>query len=175
MGETFIVTRFMPGKQLRDTMPAVSNCAECGGRLRRVHRTFWERFKYLAIYECRSCEREVQVPRHHTYHFGSACRCPRCGTFRVVKLKVPDKIDPMHGGPLNWVERLMGGNLYHCCYCRVQFFDRRPLDPNASRVAARPGEDPVGTGQDAAPPENARGAVSPDQVAKAREQGGAGG
>jgi DNA-directed RNA polymerase subunit RPC12/RpoP len=127
--------------------------------LRRVHRTFWERFRYLAIYECRHCEREVLVPRHHTYHFGDACRCPKCGTFRVVKLKVPDKIDPMHGGVLNWVERLAGGNLYHCCFCRIQFFDRRPLDPNASRVAARPGEEPADHERD---PETEHGEVHPE-------------
>ncbi len=123
-------------------MRAVRKCGQCGGKLRRVHRTFWERFKYLAIYDCRQCEREVLIPRHYTYHFGSACRCPKCGTFRVVKLKVPDKIDPMQGGLTNLLEQLAGGNLYHCCYCRVQFFDRRPLDPNASRVAARAGEEP---------------------------------
>jgi DNA-directed RNA polymerase subunit RPC12/RpoP len=92
----------------------------------------------MAIYECRHCEREVLIPRHYSYHLGGTCRCPKCGTFRVVKLKVPDKIDPMQGGVLNLVERLAGGNLYHCCYCRVQFFDRRPIDPNASRVAVRP-------------------------------------
>jgi len=114
-------------------------CAQCGSELRRVHRTFWERFRYLAIYECKRCEREVLVLRHYTYHFGDACRCPKCGTLRVVKLKAPDRIDPMSAGLLNWFERLAGGNLYHCCYCRVQFFDRRPLDPNVSRVVARPG------------------------------------
>jgi len=117
-------------------------CAQCGSELRRVHRTFWERFRYLAIYECKRCEREVLVLRHYTYHFGDACRCPKCGTLRVVKLKAPDRIDPMSGGLLNWFERLAGGNLYHCCYCRVQFFDRRPPDLNASRVALRAGEEP---------------------------------
>jgi DNA-directed RNA polymerase subunit RPC12/RpoP len=116
-------------------------CGQCGGKLRRVHRTFWERFNYLAIYECRHCEREVLIPRHYTYHLGNTCRCPKCGTFRVVKLKVPDKIDPMQGGLMNLLERLAGGTLYHCCYCRVQFFDRRPLDPNASRVATRSAAD----------------------------------
>jgi DNA-directed RNA polymerase subunit RPC12/RpoP len=121
-------------------MRTVRKCGQCGAKLRRVHRTFWERFRYLAIYECRHCEREVLIPRHQTYHLGGTCRCPRCGTFRVVKLKVPDKIDPMQGGLLNMMERMAGGNLYHCCFCRVQFFDRRPLDPNASRVANRPGE-----------------------------------
>lgn len=89
----------------------------------------------MAIYECRQCEREVLIPRRYTYHFGDSCRCPKCGTFRVVKLKAPDKIDPVHGGFLGLMERLAGGSLYHCCFCRVQFFDRRPLSPNSSRTA----------------------------------------
>jgi len=130
--------------------------------LRRVHRTFWERFKYLAIYECRDCEREELIPRNHTYHLGNACRCPKCGTFRVVKLKVPDKIDPMYGGLLNWFEKLAGGNLYHCCFCRIQFYDRRPIDPNASRVAARPEEEAPETaaGQEDVPLEIAEDSVT---------------
>jgi DNA-directed RNA polymerase subunit RPC12/RpoP len=119
-------------------MRMVRKCGQCGGSLRRVHRTFWERFRYLAIYECKGCEREVLIPRRYTYHFGDVCRCPKCGTYRIVKLKSPDKIDPMWGGLLNLLERLAGGNLHHCCYCRVQFFDRRPMDPNTTRVAARP-------------------------------------
>ena len=118
--------------------------------MRRVHRTFLERFRYMAIYECRQCEREVLIPRRYTYHFGDACRCPKCGTFRVVKLKAPDKIDPVNGGFLGLLERLAGGSLYHCCFCRVQFFDRRPLDPNASRTAAHAGVSPAAETEPAA-------------------------
>ena len=136
----------------------MGTCAACGGKLRRVHRTFWERFRYLAIYACRKCDRRIPAPRSHTFHFGGACRCPKCGTFRVVKLKTRDKIDPMYGGPLNWLERLSGGTLHHCCYCRVQFYDRRPLDPGAARS-----EVPEGFQREAAHLH-----VTPEQVAKAR-------
>jgi hypothetical protein len=93
--------------------------------LRRVHRTFLERFGYLAIYACRECESEELVPRRYKYHFGPNARCPRCGTFRIVKLKERDKIDPMYVGFLNFLERLAGGRLFHCRYCRCQFYDRR--------------------------------------------------
>jgi hypothetical protein len=64
---------------------------------------------------------------------GKSARCPKCGTFRLVRLKEPDHIDKQHTGLLNFLERLAGGRLYHCRYCRVQFFDRRRL---ASEVAA---------------------------------------
>ncbi len=105
-------------------------CGYCGGsRLKRVHRTFVERFSYLAIYECRDCENEEFVPRRYTYHFGEEARCPNCGTYRVTKLRGVDKIDKMVTGPLNRVEKMMGGNLYHCVFCRLQFYDRRKAAP----------------------------------------------
>jgi hypothetical protein len=45
-----------------------------------------------------------------------------------VRLKQPDKIERKHRGFLNWLERLAGrGKLFHCRYCRLQFFDRRKL------------------------------------------------
>jgi hypothetical protein len=60
----------------------------------------------------------------------------------VVRLKAPDKIDRKHGGFLNLVERLVGkGRMFHCRWCRLQFFDRRRLasdvltvQPSAARV-----------------------------------------
>jgi len=102
-------------------------CAHCGGRLRRIHRTFEERLRYLALYECRDCNGLSSSPRHWALHTGPSCRCPECGTYRVTRLKAPDKIDRLQTGFLNWLERLAGGDLYHCRYCRVQFFDRRPM------------------------------------------------
>jgi hypothetical protein len=38
-----------------------------------------------------------------------------------------DKIDRMSTGFLHFAERLCGGRLYHCCFCRLQFYDRRPM------------------------------------------------
>ena len=102
-------------------------CEHCGGRVRRIHRTFFERFRYMAVYACRDCDTEKFYPRHYMFHFGPHCRCPRCGTYRVTRLKAPDKIDRRNTGFLNCLERLAGGGLYHCCYCRMQFYDRRTL------------------------------------------------
>lgn len=116
-------------------------CSQCGGKVRRVHRTFFERFSYMAIYACKQCENEEFVPRRYRYHFGPHTRCPRCGTYRVSKLKEPDKIDPVYGGFLDFLERLAGGGkLFHCRYCRVQFYDRRRLatDPDPSVGMAGP-------------------------------------
>ena len=116
-------------------------CGQCGERLKRVHRTFFERFSYMAIYECPKCKNEKFVSRRYRYHLGPSCRCPECGTYRVVRLKQPDKIDRKHGGFLNLLERIAGGGrLFHCRWCRLQFYDRRAL---ATRVDAGPPADPV--------------------------------
>jgi hypothetical protein len=59
---------------------------------------------------------------------GPASRCPVCGSYRISRLKSPDRIDRFHGGFLNLLERVAGkGRLFHCRWCRLQFYDRRPL------------------------------------------------
>jgi DNA-directed RNA polymerase subunit RPC12/RpoP len=102
--------------------------------MRRVHRTLMERFRYLALYECKECHAEDSLPRSYHLHLGKTARCPKCGTFRIVRLKEPDHIDKWHTGLLNMLEKMVGGRLFHCRYCRIQFFDRRRL---ASEVAAQ--------------------------------------
>ena len=129
-------------------------CGQCGGRLRRVHRTFVERFRYMAIYECRECDRDEFVARRFTYHFGKACRCPKCGTFRVVRLRERDHIDPLHTGFLHWLEKLAHGRLHHCRWCRLQFYDRRKLASELSE----PGPSAEGQGI-TTPPDAARSDV----------------
>jgi hypothetical protein len=123
-------------------------CGQCGGELRRIHRTFFERFNYMAIYECHQCQRQAVASRRFRYNLGPACRCPVCGTFKVVRLKERDRIDPYYSGFLHWLKRLAGGRLHHCRWCRLQFYDRRKL---ASEMATpkvpvnRPEITPTGT------------------------------
>jgi hypothetical protein len=101
--------------------------------LRRIHRTLLERFSYMAIFECRDCREISNSPRQFKLHLGEFCRCPRCGTFRLSRLRKRDKIDPMHAGFLHLLERMAGGHLYHCRYCRLQFYDRRKLAPEGGQ------------------------------------------
>ena len=123
----------------------MQKCARCGAHLRRVHRTLFERLSYMAIYECKACSVEEFVPRPFRLHFGGKARCPKCGTFRIVRLKAPDRIDPMFNGLFNLLERLRGGRLHHCRFCRIQFYDRRKLatdaadDPAASETTTPDG------------------------------------
>jgi hypothetical protein len=106
--------------------------------MRRVHRTLMERFGYLAIFECRECHTEDDLPRAYRLHLGDMARCPRCATYRVVRLKEPDRIDRMHRGLLNAFERMAGGKLHHCRYCRIQFWDRRRLASEEKQSGAAP-------------------------------------
>ena len=104
----------------------MSVCTRCGGKLRRVHRSTLQRVGYAARYQCTSCRAEEAVPRF-AFRMGNECRCPRCGTTHLDKLKEPDVIDRMDSGIWNLAARLGGGKLYHCCFCRLQFYDRRPM------------------------------------------------
>lgn len=105
----------------------MKKCACCGGKVWRVHRTFLDRLKYMAIYRCRECKALLPVPRRYRHRLGKHSRCPKCGTLRVTKLKERDRIDPMSGGLINLLQRLAGGGLFHCRYCRIQYYDRRKL------------------------------------------------
>jgi hypothetical protein len=66
----------------------------------------------------------------------------------VVRLKERDRIDRLHTGLLNMLERLAGGNrLHHCRWCRIQFFDRRKLasEMPAPKPDDHPEVTPTGT------------------------------
>jgi DNA-directed RNA polymerase subunit RPC12/RpoP len=122
--------------------------------MRRVHRTVLQRFRYLAIYSCNGCHAKDNLPRAHQLHRGKAARCPKCGTFRISRLKEPDRIDKMHTGVLNILERMAGGRRFHCRYCRIQFWDRRRLQSEPAVGEGAAGEEAGGEtatldGQDA--------------------------
>jgi len=112
--------------------------------MRRVHRTFEEKLLYLAVYECPQCHGRTSEPRWYALYLGDRPRCPRCGTYRLARLVSRDRIDPMHKGVINFTQWLLGGRLYHCRYCRLQFYDLRKL------IAAETGEKTAAASQDSA-------------------------
>ena len=119
------------------------HCASCREKLRRVHRTLRERLLYVAVYECAHCKTRKPEPRWYALYLGNYPRCPRCGTYRITRLATRDRIDPMYGSVVSFAQRIFGGDLYHCRYCRIQFHDMRDtLSPEAkdkvsSRAVAR--------------------------------------
>ena len=54
-------------------------------------------------------------------------QCPECGTTRLVIRRKRDHIDRYRGGLVAWWRRKMGGRLYHCIFCRLQFYSTLPL------------------------------------------------
>ena len=112
-------------------------CPSCGGRLRRVHRTLPQKLLYAAMYKCGQCHQRKPEPHWFARHLGDYPRCPHCGTYRLRRLARRDKIDAMEKGFVNLMQRLWGGNLYHCRFCRVQFYDvRKPVAPEIREYPA---------------------------------------
>ena len=72
----------------------------------------------------------------------TVCRCPDCGTSRVVFRKRRDHIDRMSTAPSSLLAKLRRGKLYHCIFCRLQFYSTKP---HASSRTAKPSECGAGT------------------------------
>jgi DNA-directed RNA polymerase subunit RPC12/RpoP len=113
-------------------------CRKCGGELRRIHRTFREKLRYSAVFECAGCqERFGRSRRPQIFLLGPAARCPKCGSYRLAKLQTRDRIDPMYRAILSLAQQLFASSrIYHCRICRIQFWDRRPLKGEAPKDGA---------------------------------------
>jgi hypothetical protein len=93
----------------------------------------------MGVFECPTCKQIQRVARRYTFYLGEEARCPLCGTLRLRMLMERDHIDRMLKNPINALQRWMGGKLFHCRYCRVQFYDRRRLaeqEVNKSTIAS---------------------------------------
>ena len=136
-------------RKLRYKESLILRCSNCGGAVRRIHRTFLQRFQYLAIFQCADCRQPKYQPRPNFYNFGPFARCPRCGTFRVSRLRERDRIDGFHRSAVGMVRSLLGAPLCHCRFCRVQFYDRRALqrdEPKAEGPAINTASSDKSTG-----------------------------
>lgn len=91
----------------------------------RRHRKWYQRFVYTQVLQCRKCGYESPVPREFTLKPTAVVQCPQCHTRKVSRRIAPDKIDPVLKSFSSAVQGLLGGRLYHCNYCRIQFYDLR--------------------------------------------------
>lgn len=129
----------------------------------RIHRSIWQRLVYSAIYECKQCKHRKPARRKFTFEFTRHVSCPRCGNQDLGVLPRRDRIERFYNSPISRAQGLFGAKLYHCVFCRLQFYDLRALaDPETLEKSelqfARP-RDPEGfkKEQDAVMP-----AVSPE-------------
>lgn len=120
-------------------------CLNCGESLVRTHRKLWEKLIYDLVFKCRACGLRVGEKYHFFLNFGPDARCPRCGTTQLDKRNTRDKIDKLIKTPTSMVHALLGGYLYHCVFCRIQFYDvrkrARRTTPKATAVST--GEQPA--------------------------------
>ena len=109
-------------------------CSKCGNeRFFRRHRSAIDKFLYSGLYQCKDCGVRQKVPRwKHWYWFSPTVQCPVCGTSDVTRRKSRDWIDRMYCNPLSRFQQLFGAPIYHCLWCRVQFYDLRPMAGNAA-------------------------------------------
>jgi hypothetical protein len=51
--------------------------------------------------------------------------CPECGNLRVKRLAKLDALDRISEAPWSALQQQLGGKLYRCTPCRMQFYDCR--------------------------------------------------
>lgn len=71
--------------------------------------------------------------------------CPECGTGQIKRLAETDGIDRMSTVPWSTLQRYLGGRLYYCAFCRLQFHDCRrrlhapaPVEKPRLQIVHRP-------------------------------------
>src|SRR5438552_1301374 len=71
-------------------------------------------------------------------------RCPHCQTTRLRVLNKLDRIEKLYGNSLmNRMRARRGDTIYHCVYCRLQFYDPRKPGRQADGVAQGPAAKPA--------------------------------
>src|SRR6476619_7543250 len=115
----------------------MTECSSC--RFHRVHRTFWERLVYRAAFECIDCKRRITLRHSFSFQLALEARCPKCGSAQLRRLNSPDKIESMSRRPWNLIQGFLGGHLYYCALCRLQFYDWRGRQSSSTRVPTEQG------------------------------------
>src|SRR5260370_33022493 len=65
-------------------------------------------------------------------------RCPYCRTTRLKVLPKLDRIESLYGNVLmNRIRARRGDTIYHCVFCRLQFYDPRKPGRPAAKGAAK--------------------------------------
>lgn len=103
-------------------------------------KTLIESLRFRGIYYCLDCPRVVKLARLPFDPAQQTSRCPCCGTLELQALPEPDPINAMHGRFVGVIYHwLTGARLLHCVFCRIQFYDSRPLWSDAAApISAQP-------------------------------------
>ncbi len=93
----------------------------------RTRRKLWERAVYTVLVRCRTCDRRTGQKRLFYNYFSRDTRCPCCGGAVLERRVKADRVDRQLRNPFRLAQRLLGGTLFHCEFCRVQFYDLRGM------------------------------------------------
>jgi hypothetical protein len=102
-------------------------CPKCRGVLIRSHRRGPEKLIFSQAYRCKDCNRRTCCSYLSTGVFDKYASCPRCGNPVPDRRSRKDKVDSMLHTPLRMLHWMFGGKLYHCIFCRLQFYDARSV------------------------------------------------
>ena len=121
-------------------MPA---CELCGHETTRTRRTLLQKVFNGAVFQCPKCGDRLFFKRRIFQRFSIYCQCLRCGTRHLSKLRSIDRVDRLNKNPLRLLLGLLQAPLYHCTFCRLQFWDVRKRQPVRAK-AARAGSATLG-------------------------------
>lgn len=109
------------------------SCQECGSRAKRRRRVGAEKLFFNACFICGACGAEVRKYRSLFQFLQPYVDCPLCGTVDLGKPRSRDRIDRLTRNPFRHILHWLGAPLYHCHFCRYQFYDYRPRHAKPAR------------------------------------------
>jgi uncharacterized protein with PIN domain len=114
----------------------MTQCPRCESRLRRTHRTAFQRTLYSDAFVCRECGYRTARLRpfirvNATFLFSRHTHCIRCGTARVHRLSKRDRVDSISKHLFSLLQHLTFAPINKCIACRLQYYDWRPPPPHS--------------------------------------------
>ena len=103
------------------------HCPICkSNHFHRRHRSFAERLRYAAIYECEKCHC-LDLESHLEYFpmLSLVARCPECANTALRVQPCLDPVDRLYRNPFSFFQKFLGAPLLFCSPCRLQFYDWR--------------------------------------------------
>jgi hypothetical protein len=100
----------------------------------RSHRRGLEKLIFAQAFRCPTCNRRERRS-YIDAGFDEFASCPRCGNAVPDKRSKRDKVDSMLHSPIRMIHWALGGKIYHCVFCRLQFYDVRLLRKDKEKEA----------------------------------------
>lgn len=113
------------------------DCELCGHETIRTRRTPLQKVFNEAAFQCPKCGDSLFFKRRLFQRFSFCSQCPQCGTRHLSKLRSVDRVDRLNKNPLRLLLGILHAPLYHCTFCRLQFWDLRKRQARSQPVRAK--------------------------------------